>query len=262
MKVSLAQISTEFENKDKNKKLCLKFIKQAKEENMDFLVFPEMTLTGFSMNTDLIAEENNETVMWFSEAAKHFELNIGFGHVVRKDKKCENRFTIVDIKGEQMLSYAKIHPFSYSSEDKYYEGGSEVFYTAIKDFIVSPFICYDLRFPEIFQIASKEADLITVAANWPKSRRGNWITLLKARAIENQCYIAAVNVIGKMEGIDYSGDSLIIDPLGKIIADGASSEQLVSADIKLEEVRRFRDHFPIKKDRKEDLYRKIKAKQG
>lgn len=261
MKIALAQMNIEFENKLKNKEKCLSFIKNAKDKASDLIIFPEMTLTGFSMNTAYISEDNNETLNWFKAQASHNKLFIGFGHVVNEANKCKNRFTIVSPIGKVLLSYDKIHPFSYSLEDKYYEGGNTIVYTQIGDFNVSPFICYDLRFPEIFQIASKESNLITVAANWPKSRRDNWITLLKARAIENQCYVAGVNAIGVIDGFEYSGDSIIIDPIGNILAKAEQKEQLVITDINHKEVIRFRTHFSIKNDRRENLYKSLIAKK-
>lgn len=261
MKIALAQMNIEFENKLKNKEKCLRFIKKAKEKNSDLVIFPEMTLTGFSMNTKVIAENNNETLVWFKMQASNYKLYIGFGHVVGQHQKCENRFTIVSPHENELLSYVKIHPFSYSSEDKFYEGGNSIFYTQIKEFNVSPFICYDLRFPEIFQIASKECHLITVAANWPKSRRDNWLTLLKARAIENQCYVAGVNAIGIIDDIEYSGDSIIIDPIGNILAKAEEKEQLLVTEIDMKEVIRYRTHFPLKNDRRENLYKSISSKK-
>lgn len=261
MKIALAQMNIEFENKEKNKEKCLRFIKEAKDKASDLILFPEMTLTGFSMNTEHISEDNNETLNWFKTHAHNYKLFIGFGHVVKQLNKCENRFTIVSPNGKVLLNYSKIHPFSYSSEDRYYEGGNSVVFTQIGDFNVSPFICYDLRFPEIFQIASKESNLITIAANWPKSRRDNWITLLKARAIENQCFVAGVNVIGLIDGFEYSGDSIIIDPIGNVLAQAEDKEQLVVTDINHMEVLRYRTHFPLKNDRKEKLYKSITAKK-
>lgn len=260
MKIALAQMNIQFENKEKNKDKCLGFIKEAKDKACDLIIFPEMTLTGFSMNTKEIAEDNNETIDWFKNKALNYGLYIGFGHVIKVKEKGENRFTIVSPDSKEILSYAKIHPFSYSFEDKYFEGGNSILLTKINNFVVSSFICYDLRFPEIFQIASKECHLITVAANWPKSRRDNWITLLKARAIENQCYIVGVNAVGIINGYEYSGDSLIIDPIGRVIAMAGNKEELIIAEIDINEVLHFRDHFPIKRDRREELYKNITAK--
>jgi omega-amidase len=260
MRIGLAQMSIEFEDKIKNIHKCIDYIKEAKAKDVDFIIFPEMSLTGFSMNVELIGEGNNETVKWVKTKAVEYGIYIGIGHVVNTENKALNKFTIINPHGEECCSYTKIHPFSYSFENKFYEGGTEVLCTQIKDFNVSPFICYDLRFPEIFQIASKEAHLITVAANWPKARRDNWITLLKARAMENQCYVAGVNTVGLMDGLEYSGDSIIIDPIGRIIAETSEGEDLVTADIELSEVIRYRTSFPVKLDRKEALYKELQVK--
>jgi predicted amidohydrolase len=261
MKIGLAQMNIEFENRINNMTKCIDFIKEAKAKNVDFIIFPEMSLTGFSMNVELIGEKNNETVEWVKQKAVEFNIFIGIGHVASTENKGLNKFTIVSPQGQECCSYIKIHPFSYGSENNFYEGGTEVLHTQIKDFNVSPFICYDLRFPEIFQAASKEAHLITVAANWPKARRDNWITLLKARAIENQCYVAGVNAVGIIDGLEYSGDSIIVDPVGRIIAETSEKEGLVTSDIELSEVLRYRTSFPIKLDRKEALYRELQSKR-
>jgi predicted amidohydrolase len=119
---------------------------------------------------------------------------------------------------------------------------------------VTPFICYDLRFPEIFQIASKKSHLITVIANWPANRQKHWIDLIKARAIENQSYIAAVNRVGYGDNIYYSGDSIVVNPMGEIIIAGDDKERLLVAEINKNIVESTRDLFPVKNDRRENLY--------
>ncbi len=261
MKIGLAQMNMSFEDKPVNFKKCISFLKQAKEKSVDLILFPEMSLTGFSMNVELIGEENNEAINWLKKHAIEFGFFIGLGHVDKANNKGLNKFTIVSPEGKIACSYTKIHPFSFSLEDKFYEGGEEIVYTEIKGLNVAPFICYDLRFPEIFQIASKKANLIIVAANWPKLRRDNWITLLKARAVENQCYVAGVNAVGVINGLEYSGDSMIIDPTGRIIAEASDKEQLIIANINIEEVVSYRNSFPLKQDRKEALYSILKAKR-
>lgn len=173
--------------------------------------------------------------------------------------KGKNNFAIVTPSSQIACTYTKIHPFSFGLESQFYIGGQKIFLTNIDDFCISPLICYDLRFPEIFQIASKEASLITVSANWPKSRRDHWITLLKARAIENQCYIAGVNRVGISDNIEYCGDSIIIDPLGNILNHIENKEILIIHDIDYNLVKNTRDKFNLKLDRKEDLYKQIQC---
>jgi len=253
MKLALAQLDIVFEDKFKNKETVTQFIKHAVTENVDMIFFPEMTLTGFSMNTSLIGENNNETLEFFKEMSSNFNIFIGFGYV-EGSPHSKNKYSVIAPQGLELVNYSKIHPFSFGDETKFYESGNEINIFTAFGFTIAPFICYDLRFPEIFQIASKTATLITVAANWPIDRREHWITLLKARAIENQCYIAGINRVGEGNGLNYSGDSMIIDPLGNIISSLYMEEGLVIADICKDNVIQLREKFRLKGDRKETLY--------
>jgi len=256
MRLALAQLDIIFEDKLMNKEAALQFINQAVSEKVDIILFPEMTLTGFSMNTELIGENHNETVEFFKEISSKLNIIIGFGYV-EGTSSSKNKYSIVAPELDKLANYSKIHLFSYASETNFYEGGTKIDFLNILGFTICPFICYDLRFPEIFQIASKTATLITVAANWPIERREHWITLLRARAIENQCYIAGINRVGEGNGLNYSGDSMIIDPLGNIISNLYMQEGLVIADINPENVTKIRDSFRLKDDRKEALYYNI-----
>ena len=256
MKLALAQLDIVWENKTTNKETVLQFIKQAATENVDMIFFPEMVLTGFSMNTSLIGEINNETTVFFKEMSCKFNISIGFGYV-EGTSNSKNRYCVVSSLGRELVNYTKIHPFSFGEETDFYQSGTKIDLFNAFDFTIAPFICYDLRFPEIFQIASKTATLITIAANWPKERREHWITLLKARAIENQCYIAGINRVGEGNGLHYSGDSMIIDPLGNIISSLYMEDGLIIADIFPENVTQIRENFKLKEDRKEVLYCKM-----
>ena len=269
MKLALAQLDIIWEDKTKNKETAIQFIKHATTENVDIIFFPEMTLTGFSMNTSLIGEDNNETIEFFKEMSSKFNIFIGFGYVEGKTNS-KNKYSVVAPQvmhrgvprtihrrmpqDNNLVNYTKIHPFSFGCETEFYQSGNEINYFDAFNFTIAPFICYDLRFPEIFQIASKSATLITVAANWPIDRREHWITLLKARAIENQCYIAGINRIGEGNGLTYSGDSMIVDPLGNVISSLYMNKGLVIADISEDNVTQTREKFRLKEDRKESLY--------
>jgi omega-amidase len=262
LKIALGQMDITWMNKEQNKEKCMKFLQNSSELGMDLILFPEMSLTGFSMKVTEIGELKGETLAWFKEMAIKHNINIGFGYVEMNGDKGKNVFTMISKNGQELSKYVKIHPFSYGGEDKKYDSGYDIVSTKIQDFNISTFICYDLRFPEPFQIASKEATLITIIANWPKSRRDHWITLLKARAIENQCYMAAVNRVGIGGGnIEYVGDSMIIDPMGNVISKSdetfkgiSNLDSLIIGDINIEEVNELRDNFRLKADRKEDLY--------
>ncbi|MDP4145714.1 MAG: carbon-nitrogen family hydrolase [Bacillota bacterium] len=257
MKIGLVQMDIIWEDKEANKQKCLQFIKEAKEKNVDMLIFPEMTLTGFSMKVNKIMDKNHQDRNWFAKAAEEYSLFIGFGYVQGGGAKGKNNISLFSKDGVEILNYTKIHPFSHGEENKHYEGGGEIKIAKVKEFNISTFICYDLRFPEIFQAASVCAEAIFIIANWPESRREHWITLLKARAIENQCYIIGVNRTGKGDGVDYCGDSLVVDPSGEIIVHNRGEEKLITADIDLQEVKKVRNSFNIKQDRKNALYSQL-----
>lgn len=297
MKIALAQTDIIWEDKKANLDIAEIFIKRAAEEKVELILFPEMSLTGFTMNVeglgeyyekshyaeDSLSDSKNSTNSNFEACNKNihndkshwnfnntleaikklsvkYSINIGIGYIEKelKESKGKNKYAVISKVGEVISDYTKIHPFTFGTESKYYCGGDKISYFNLNDFNVSTFICYDLRFPEIFQIASREAELITVAANWPKARINHWVDLLKARAIENQCYIAGVNRVGNGDGIEYNGNSLIIDPLGNVIGNCLESvEGLIIAELDVDLVHNLRKDFPLKRDRREVLYKEI-----
>lgn len=238
----------------------------------ELIALPEMSFTGFSMNTTLTAESAEEngryaTIERMKELALHYEVAIAFGWVKRLSKKAdalsENHYTVVDKAANVLLDYAKIHPFSYSGEDKYFVGGDKVCTCTLEDFRLGAAICYDLRFPEVFQAMSDSAELILLPANWPEKRREHFTLLSKARAIENQCYIAAVNCRGEMGGLSYSGDTMLIDPYGNVVEPEkviSVSDNHVMLYSLANDLSRFRGEFPTIKDRKTELYINILRK--
>ena len=254
MKLALCQMNIIWEDKEANYRRTEENIKCACEQKADLLLLPEMSFTGFSMNTDLTKESNQETVNRMIRCARQNDLAIGFGWVRDCGEKSENHYTIVSKDGKIISDYAKIHPFSFAGEDQKFQGGKSIVIFEYDGIKLSTFICYDLRFPEIFQIASKDAAVIIVPANWPKARREHWKCLLQARAIENQVYMIAVNCVGEMRGIDYSGDSCVIDPLGQVVLEASDMEKILTFDLH-DNVSEVRSKFPVKKDRRENIYK-------
>ena len=260
MKVALAQLDIAWEDKQENQKRCCVLLEEAKKQCADFILFPEMTLTGFSMNTSTYAEnlQDSPSITFFQQKAIQYQMAIGFGLMIKNGEKAENHCMIVDETGKIITDYTKIHPFSYGTESKFYSGGEHVTSCTIKGIPVSPLICYDLRFPEIFQACSVHSHVITIIANWPTPRRCHWISLLKARAIENQCYILGVNRCGNGDGLEYSGDSMIIDPYGKIVAMAKEASQtVIVGEIDDSIVTKYRLQFPLQQDRTPSLYRQF-----
>ena len=256
MRLALAQMEPLWENKEGNLKASLKFLQEAKEKEADFILFPEMSMTGFSMHPERIGEdrENSRTLQFFQEKAREFEMYIGVGYVEYRLPKSYNSFAIISPSGEILADYQKIHPFSFGTESVHYVGGERIVTCQVEEFTVAPFICYDLRFPEIFQIASETAQLIVVPVNWPVERREHFMTLMKARAIENQCYMAGVNRVGHARTLAYVGDSMVVDPYGKVIAEAGDGEKVICVDLDLELVEKYRADFPMKKDRRKEIY--------
>jgi predicted amidohydrolase len=152
--------------------------------------------------------------------------------------------------GTESAAYRKVHPFSYGGEDRIFSKGNEIVTTDIGDWIVQPTICYDLRFPELYRAGSRRgAHLILVQANWPEARQLHWETLLRARAIENQAFVAGVNCTGSQGSLRYAGGSAILSPKGETLAAGGPGEGVVRARIELEACKAWRKHFPALRDR-------------
>lgn len=164
-----------------------------------------------------------------------------------------NSFVLAGPDGTQHR-YRKIHPFSHAGEEQFVQAGDELITVQIDDLRVSLFVCYDLRFADEFWQLATGTDVYLVPANWPARRREHWTALLRARAIENQAYVVGCNRVGTAEGeggrLDYSGDSMIIDPLGQVLASASQVETTISADVTAATVADVRDRFRFLQDRR------------
>lgn len=252
MKIALIQMDMVWESKKENYARAENFFRRAARESCDIIVFPEMFSTGFSMNISVIAEdERGETSQVLSELAKKYGLNViaGFAAKTQGRKKARNLAVVFDRSGSITAKYAKMHPFSFAKEDKYFSAGNTRVIFHIEEIPATVFICYDLRFPEIFRDIARGVQMIFVLANWPSTRKDHWETLLKARAIESQCFVIGVNRTGKDgNGIRYPGASHIFDPMGKDICSGGSREQFIACEIDPNEVLKVRSQFPFLND--------------
>lgn len=252
MKIALIQLDIAWESKKTNYRKAELFAKKAAEEKCDVVVLPEMFNTGFSMNVPAIAENGNgQTNSVLSEIAKKYGIYLIAGFPVKEqdEEKGRNIAVVYDRRGIRIAAYTKIHPFSFSGEDKYYIAGNDTVIFSIDGIPCSIFICYDLRFPEVFRKVAKNVQAIFVIANWPASRKNHWETLLKARAIENQCFVIGVNRTGTDgNDIHYSGASHIFDPSGNDILCGNDKEEFLLGEINPEDVAEVRSQFPFLKD--------------
>lgn len=259
MKLALTLWNPLWEEKEENKRQAEKLVSKASKSGAEFVLFPEMTLTGYSMCVERIGDEkeNSETLDFFKELSLRCNIAIGFGYATRiSENKGENRFAIIN-QEKIMGDYCKIHPFSYAGEDKIYTAGNQLCQVKLKDFVFGMYICYDLRFPEIFLSAAKDCNAMIVIANWPESRKKQWEALLRSRAIETQCYLIGINRTGEGNGIIYPKDSSkIFNPFGEEVL-LQKTDDLYIGEIKAETVLVARQKFPVLQDRRTDLYRKL-----
>ena len=218
----------------------------------DLIVLPEMFSTGFSMNTDVVAESpDGPTATFMHELAAESGAWIAgsFPEHTPGFRRPTNRFVLVGPDGEDHR-YAKTKPFSFAGESDHYDSGAPIAPIDVHGVRISPFICYDLRFADLFWAAAPSTDLYLVTANWPVVRRRHWTTLLQARAIENQAYVAGVNRVGSGDGLEYTGDSRIIDPLGDVLRAAPPGEVVtLRATIDPAHVADVRRRFPFMADR-------------
>lgn len=254
MKIALVQMNIIWEDKDKNYIKAEEYISKAAGEGIKTIFFSEMSFTGFSMHTDVTGEDDNATINAMSLLASKYDINVGFGWVKKIAKSAENHYTIVSATKAIISDYAKIHPFTYSGEDEFFTGGDKITEFEIESIPFSNFICYDLRFPEVFRMVVPQAHAIVIPAAWPKRRSAHWKALLKARAIENQVYIIAVNCYGTIDGLEYSGDSCVINPNGEYVAT-IEGEGMLCYDLN-DDVEEYRNAFPVLNDIRNDVYMK------
>ena len=274
MNVFAFQFDIAWENKPANFETVRHLLNDARPAKDSLVVLPEMFATGFSMNASAITEPyGGETEQFLARTAKEFGVCLIAGAAVRgRDGRARNKALVFSSAGELIAFYAKMRPFTLGGEPEHYAAGEKptaFFWSAgvspaargdstrggwdsrgPGNCTVSPFICYDLRFPEIFReaAAAHRPELFAVIANYPDKRISHWVALLQARAIENQAYVVGVNRIGCDPVCTYNGRSIIVDPLGEILADAGARECCISAKLDLANLRKYRKGLPFLDD--------------
>lgn len=232
-------------------------IAQAAADGARIIALTEMYATGFSMRPERIAEDEggpNEQFL-LEQAERHDAYLIASVAQRGSDGRYFNNGIVAGPDGA-VQRYAKIHPFSYSGEHEHYTAGDKYLTVELDGLRVSLFVCYDLRFADEFWLRAYDTDLYVVVANWPEPRREHWRILLPARAVENQAYVLGVNRVGDAKQLGHAGDSMIIDPLGRTLADAGNGEGVVSADVAAATVSGIRSTLPFLPDRRECLGRR------
>lgn len=262
MKIALISLDQVWENKEKNLAKCEKLLKVASKNCVELAIFPEMTLTGYTLNANMAEEyESSKTIESFRSMSLRYNTRIVFGLSVKEDDKLLNRLVMIGKNGDVTCFYDKIHPFSFAKEDLVFKAGEAPRTVQIDDAGVSFSICYDLRFPEIFSMQAKKTALYINIANWPKSRVTHFKTLLKARAIENQAFVIGVNRVGSdKNGIKYTKSSLCYDPCGARVVPITYTRELDIIDIEVSEVEKQRNNFTCVADKRAPLYNSLMLK--
>ena len=258
MQVIGLQIDSVWENKGANHEKVLSLLENARPQSGALVVLPEMFATGFSMNVEGIHDEGRETQDFLSRTAAERKIYL-MGGVVMKDEttgRGRNEAVVYSPEGREVARYCKLQPFTLGGESDNFVPGERVCLFNIEGFSVSPFICYDLRFPEHFRAASaRGANLIVVIASWPAVRDDHWVTLLKARAIENLAYVVGVNRCGQDRNHYHSGRSCIYDPHGRALAVAGGEEGWIEARPELKTVLDWRSNFPALNDMRPGIVR-------
>ena len=251
MNIAAVQFDIAWENKAANFARVGALLAEAPPCPGSLIVLPEMFASGFSMNLAATRQTDaREDETFLAELAREHRAFVTGGVVSPAENgRGRNESVTFSPTGELLARYTKIHPFSLGGESEGHEEGLDVVTFELAGFVAAPFVCYDLRFPEIFRAAAKRgANLFLVIALWPMKRQQHWLTLLQARAIENQAFVIGVNRVGVEPQFAYAGRSVVVDPHGVIIADAGEQERILTAALDAESVQAWRRDFPALHD--------------
>ncbi len=256
MQIVAVQLDMVWQDKPANHDKVRRLLANATVPENALIVLPEMFDTGFSMRLDATAQSaDRESESFLQEIAREYRSAVLAGVVGPIHDLSAPKPTAANLAvsfapdGTELVRYQKMQPFTPSGEDQKYGFGSGPASFQWSGVTISPFVCYDLRFPEIFRpTAIQGAELIVVIACWPDVRSEHWVRLLQARAIENQAFVVGVNRCGTDPSLSYDGRSTAFDPLGQQIFEADASEQAVSVSIDLAKARDWRLQFPALQD--------------
>jgi len=253
VKVAAIQHDIVWENPEATCSRLEPMVAEAVEEGARLVVLSEMFASGFSMDTDVVAEAPDGPSVSFliGQAARHGVWVCGSVPLRGEDGALPTNSLVLAAPDGSLHRYDKIHPFSYSGEHERYAAGTRHVTVDVEGVRSSLFVCYDLRFADELWALAERTDCYIVPANWPAERRDHWRVLLAARAIENQAFVVGVNRVGRGGRLRYVGDSMIVGPTGTIVADGeGGGEQVLVADVDPAEVAEVRRRYPFLADRR------------
>ncbi|MEJ7738883.1 MAG: nitrilase family protein [Chitinophagaceae bacterium] len=267
--VTLIQSQLHWEDKAANLRMFEEKIGAIRDKT-EMVVLPEMFSTGFNMKPEALAESmDGPTIRWMQKIAAERRIILAGSAIIKENGNYYNRLIWMLPVG-QYGYYDKRHRFAFAGEDQEYTAGNKRLIASVKGWKLNLQICYDLRFPvwarqqtiasvlerkrrvsnfDALGMEHPEFDVLVYVANWPESRGHAWKTLLQARAIENQCYVIGVNRVGKDgNGVSYSGDSMVIDPLGEVMHQQPNEESIITISLQRDKLDEIRNKYPFWRD--------------
>ncbi|HEY4604936.1 MAG TPA: nitrilase-related carbon-nitrogen hydrolase [Blastococcus sp.] len=252
MRIAAVQHDIVWEDRDANFERLAPQVAGAVGAGAELVLLTETFSTGFSMTPGIGEPEDGPSARFLAgQAAEHGVWMAGTcPEIAAGEALPYNSFVLAGPDGT-IHRYRKLHPFTHAGEHERFRAGEKPVTVEIGGLRITPFICYDLRFADVFWKAAPGTDVYLVPANWPSPRRQHWQTLLQARAIENQAYVVGCNRVGTAgDGTDHAGDSRIVSPMGELLATAAGIETLVLADVDPVEVAATRDRLRFLLDRR------------
>jgi len=244
--VALGEYDTRWHDPEGSLSSARQIARRARSAGADLLVLPEMCTTGFTMQVEELAEPvDGASVQALCRLAAEEQLWIIAGLSVTRHGEFFNSALAFSPDGSIAASYDKQRLFGFASETSVYSAGNKACIVSVGGVSLALFVCFDLRFPELFREVAPDVDGVVVIANWPSARQQHWEILTRARAIENQCYLIGVNRIGEGGGLSYQGGSVIFDPWGERIDAPAGNSGMRTAQLSHRAVIDVRDKFPL-----------------
>ncbi len=253
MHVIAIQLDIQWENREATYARVRRLLESVAVPVNSLVVLPEMFDVGFSFNSTATDPGSSSASEKFCrDLAVRHSCAVLAGVVARtNDGRLANEAVAFGPTGAELVRYRKRQPFSLAGEHVQHVAGDSFAVFEWQGVRVSPLICYDLRFPELFRPAAiAGVQMFVVVANWPMARSEHWVRLLQARAIENQAYVLGVNRAGTDPNFKYDGRTSLFDPHGKQIFEADAREQILTADIEVDLVRSWREQFPALRDAK------------
>ncbi len=256
LSLSLLQMTIVPGDTSRNVEKALTLLRVARDEGTTLSLLPEMFSSGFFYrNLPAMSRETPGVIATLRAFSRKAKMAISFSVPEEKDGQIYNTAYFLGKDGKVKGRYRKVHLFGLFKEDRYFAGGRSLFSASVASFRVIPLICYDLRFPEISRKAAlMGGDIILYCAQWPKERLHHWKSLLIARAIENQLFVAGVNGTGRSGKIHLGGHSLVISPQGEQLLTGRTREGCYTVTIHRDMISHFRSKMNCLKDRRPDAY--------